>query len=224
MAGLDRHAGPRYQRRSTRAKGLRTAMPKVVDYYITLISPWAYLGSARFAAIAKRHGAEVHVKPVNFGDIFPRTGGLPLAKRAPERQAYRLVELKRWSEHLGIPIHLQPAHFPADEQLAAQLVIAAGDTGGDPLVLAQAIGKAVWEEERDIADRATCEAILQETGHDVASLLSAADDPAMAGRRAALTEEAVARGVFGAPSYVYRDEIFWGQDRLGFLERALAQE
>src|SRR3546814_15126009 len=99
-----------------------------------------------------------------FGEIFPRTGGLPLAKRAPERQAYRLVEMKRWSEHLGIPIHLQPAHFPAAEQTAARLVIAAGDSGGDPLALAQAFGCAVWEEQRDIADAATCAAIVQETG------------------------------------------------------------
>src|SRR3546814_6421528 len=120
------------------------------------MSPWAYLGSQRFAEIARRHGAEVRVKPVNFGEIFPRTGGLPLAKRAPERQAYRLVEMKRWSEHLGIPIHLQPAHFHAAEQTAARLVIAAGDSGGDPLALAQAFGCAVWEEQREIADAATC--------------------------------------------------------------------
>jgi len=197
------------------------AATKVIDYYLTLISPWAYLGSQRFAGIARRHGAEVRVKPVNFGEIFPRTGGLPLAKRAPERQAYRLVELKRWSSHLGIPIHLQPKFFPAAEATAAGMVIAAGETGGDALALAQAFGKAVWEEERDIADPATCEAVARESGHDAAALMARAKDPATAERHSALTEEAVARGVFGAPSYVYRDEIFWGQDRLDFLERAL---
>jgi len=198
-------------------------MSKVIDYYLTLISPWAYLGSQRFAEIARRHGAEVRVKPVNFGEIFPRTGGLPLAKRAPERQAYRLVELKRWSAHLGIPIRLQPAHFPAAEQTAARLVIAAGDARGDALALAQAFGRAVWEDERDIADPATCEAVAKATGLDAAALTAAAADPAVAARHAALTEEAVARGVFGAPSYVYRDEIFWGQDRLDFLDRALGK-
>jgi carboxymethylenebutenolidase len=198
-------------------------MSKVIDYYLTLISPWAYLGSQRFTEIARRHGAEVRVKPVNFGEIFPRTGGLPLAKRAPERQAYRLVELKRWSAHLGIPIHLQPAHFPAAEQTAARLVIAAGDAGGDALALAQAFGRAVWEDERDIADPAACEAIVKASGLDAAALMPAAADPAVAARHAALTEEAVARGVFGAPSYVYRDEIFWGQDRLDFLDRALGK-
>jgi 2-hydroxychromene-2-carboxylate isomerase len=198
-------------------------MSKVIDYYLTLISPWAYLGSQRFAEIAARHGAEVRVKPVNFGEIFPRTGGLPLAKRAPERQAYRLVEMKRWSEHLGIPIHLQPAHFPAAEQTAAHLVIAAGETGGKPLELAQAFGRAVWEQQRDIADAATCQAIAKETGHDATVLAAKAGEAATQARHEALTEEAVSRGVFGAPSYVYRDEIFWGQDRLDFLDRALAK-
>jgi len=198
-------------------------MSKVIDYYLTLISPWAYLGSQRFAEIAARHGAEVRVKPVNFGEIFPRTGGLPLAKRAPERQAYRLMELKRWREHLGVPINIHPKFFPAAEGLAARLVIAAGDTGGKPLELAQAFGKAVWEQERDIADRATCEAIARETGHDAAKLLAKAEEPATQARHTALTEEAVSRGVFGAPSYVYNDEIFWGQDRLEFLDRALAR-
>jgi 2-hydroxychromene-2-carboxylate isomerase len=198
-------------------------MSKVIDYYLTLISPWAYLGSQRFADIVRRHGAEVRVKPVNFGEIFPRTGGLPLAKRAPERQAYRLVELKRWSAHLGIPLNLHPAHFPAAEGLAARLVIAAGETGGKPLELAQAVGKAVWEQERDIADPATCEKLAAQTGHDAAALLAKAEDPATGAAHEALTQEALTRGVFGAPSYVYNGEIFWGQDRLDFLDRALAK-
>jgi carboxymethylenebutenolidase len=197
-------------------------MSKVIDYYLTLISPWAYLGSQRFADIAQRHRVQVQVKPVNFGEIFPRTGGLPLAKRAPERQAYRLMELKRWSDYLGIAIQLHPEFFPAPEQVAACMVIAAGETGGRPLDLAQAFGRAVWEQQRNIADVGTCEAIALETGHHAVDLLAQALDPATRSRQAALTEEAVARGVFGAPSYVYRDEIFWGQDRLDFLDRALA--
>ena len=197
-------------------------MSKVIDYYLTLISPWAYLGSQRFAEIVARHGADVRVKPVNFGEIFPRTGGLPLPKRSPERQAYRMAELKRWSAFLDIPIKLEPAFFPAQETIAAGMVIAAGETGGKPLELAQAFGRAVWEEERNIADTETCEAIARETGHDAKALLAKAQEPGTQKRHAALTEEAIARGVFGAPSYVYRDEVFWGQDRLDFLDRALA--
>jgi len=228
MAGIHREAGPQRVRSTNDKEEASAAMSKVIDYYLTLISPWANLGSQRFAEIARRHDAEVRVKPVNFGEIFPRTGGLPLAKRAPERQAYRLVELKRWSEHLGIPIHLQPKHFPAPEALAARMVIAAGETGGKPLELAPlklaaAFGKAVWEQERDFGDPATCEAIASETGHDGAKLRAAAEDPALEKRHAELTEEAISRGVFGSPSYVYKDEIFWGQDRLDFLDRALAK-
>ncbi|MGF1630104.1 MAG: 2-hydroxychromene-2-carboxylate isomerase [Kiloniellaceae bacterium] len=198
-------------------------MSKVIDYYLTLNSPWANFGSRRFSEIVQRHAAQVRVKPVNFGEVFSRTGGLPLPKRAPERQAYRLVELQRWSDYLGIPIHLKPAHFPAAEQTAARIVIAAGETGGNPLALAQAFGQAVWEQARDIGDPATCEAIALETGHHAPELLAKAAEAATQARYEALTEEAVARGVFGAPSYVYRDEIFWGQDRLDFLDRALAR-
>src|SRR3546814_18509278 len=106
--------------------------------------------------------------------------------------------MKRWSEHLGIPIHLQPAHFPAAEQTAARLVIAAGDSGGDPPALAQAFGRAVWEEQRDIADAATCAAIVQATGPNSA-LLARAPDPDLATRHAALTDEALSPGAFGAP-------------------------
>lgn len=197
-------------------------MTKVIDYYLTLISPYAYLGSQRFEEIAKRHGAEIRVKPVDFGVIFPKTGGLPLAKRAPARQAYRLVELRRWSAFLNMPLNLHPKHFPAPDRLAAGLVIAAEQAGGDPLRLAHAILRAVWTEERDIADAATLEAIARETGHDGPALMAKAQDPDVAARYAALTEEALGHGVFGAPTYVYKDEPFWGQDRLDFLDRALA--
>lgn len=196
-------------------------MTKTIDYYLTLISPWTYLGSGRFEEIARRHGAEVRVKPVNYGAIFPATGGLPLAKRAPERQAYRLVELKRWSAHLGIPLNLHPAHFPVPDAEAACMIIAADRTGGDPLRLAHAILRAVWAEERDISDIATLEAIARETGHDAPALTAKANEPEVRTAYEALTEEAIARGVFGAPTYVYKGELFWGQDRLDFLDRAL---
>ncbi|MEO3430796.1 2-hydroxychromene-2-carboxylate isomerase [Pelagibius sp. CAU 1746] len=198
-------------------------MSKVIDYYMTLISPWTYLGSQRLAEIAARHGAEIRVTPVNFGEVFPRTGGLPLAKRAPERQAYRMMELKRWRKHLGIPIKLEPKSFPTNDRLASCMVLAAGETGGRPLELAQAFGKAVWEQERDIADENVCKTVAEETGHDGGALLAKAKEEATQQRYDRQTEDAIARGVFGAPTYVYKDEIFWGQDRLDFLDRALSE-
>lgn len=199
-------------------------MAKVVDYYLSLISPWAYLGGPRLEEIARRHGAELRVKPIDLAVVFPETGGLPLAKRAPARQDYRLAELRRWRDYLGMPLNVRPAHFPVPHETAARMVIAADRTDGDPLRLAQAILAAVWAEERDISDAATLKAIAEATGHDAAALLGATESPATGEAYAALSQEAIRRGVFGSPSYVFRSEIFWGQDRLDFLDRALAAD
>ena len=197
-------------------------MSKTVDYYLSLISPYAYLGSRRLEEIAKRNGAAVQVKPIKLAAIFPSTGGLPLAKRAPARQSYRLVELRRWSSHLNMPLNLHPKHFPADESAAARMVIAAGKSGGDPMVLAHAVLRAVWADEQDVADVATLKEIATRAGHDADALSSLAQDPETETTYERLTREALDCGVFGAPTYVYRNELFWGQDRLDFLDRALA--
>ena len=197
-------------------------MAKRIDYYFSLISPYAYLGGKRLEEIARKHNAEVAVKPINLGVIFPKTGGLPLAKRAPERQAYRLMELKRWRDYLDMPLNLQPKFFPAAEQQAALMVIAAGKTGGDPLRLANAILRAVWAEDRDIADTGTLQAIARETGHDDPNPMAAAQAPDIQATYEAQSKEALSRGVFGAPTYVVDGELFWGQDRLDFVERVLS--
>lgn len=199
-------------------------MRKVVDYYCSLVSPWTYLGGPRLEEIARRAGAAVDCKPVDFGKVFPVSGGLPLARRAPQRQAYRLVELKRWRDFLGMGLNLRPRHFPAPEDLAAGVVIAAKRAGADAGRLSHAILRAVWAEERDVADAGTLRAIAGENGLDGAALLAAAGTDAVWEEYAANTAEAIGQGVFGAPSYVYRGELFWGQDRLDFLERALARE
>jgi carboxymethylenebutenolidase len=197
-------------------------MAKAIDYYFATISPWAFLGHDRFVKIARDAGAAIAVKPVNLGEVFPVSGGLPLSKRAPQRQAYRLVELARWSEHLGIRMNVQPKYFPANGDLAAYWVLAANEAGaGSALALAGAIGRALWVEEKDIADAATLAALARDLGLDVHAL--EARVPAMAERYAALTKEAIDRGVFGAPSYVIDGEIFWGQDRLDFVARKLAK-
>lgn len=194
-----------------------------LDYYLSLRSPWAFLGARRLEEIAQRHRVKVAVKSVDFGVIFPASGGLPLPKRAPQRQAYRMMELKRWSAHLEIPMVFEPRCLPVPEELAARFVIAAEATGGDPLRLAHAILAAIWQQERNVAEVGTLEAIASETGHHANTLAAKAFDPETQVRYEALTQEALERGVFGAPSYVLEDgEIFWGQDRLDLLERALA--
>ena len=202
-------------------------MAKTVDYYLSLVSPWTYLGSKRLKQIVDAKGATLRVKPVSLAMIFPESGGLPLPKRAPQRQAYRLVELERWSKFLNEPIAIHPAHFPADERLAAYCVIATADAseGGEAseacYQLSHAILRAVWAEERNIADEDTLAAILGDCGLDASAILTAAKQPEMEERYKALSKEALEAGVFGSPSYVVEGEIFWGQDRLDFLERAL---
>lgn len=193
-----------------------------VDYYLATVSPWAYLGHARFVAMTRAAGATVRVKPMDLGEIFPVTGGVPVAKRAPQRQAYRLLELQRFSEHLGVPLVPQPAHFPVNGQAAALLIIAADELAGADaaLDLAGRVGAAIWTEQRNVADPALLQALLAEAGLP-ASLAERAADPAIAARYAAYTAEALAGGVFGAPSYVIDGEVFWGQDRLDFVERRL---
>ncbi len=197
-------------------------MPKRIDYYFTLISPWTYLGSARFEDMARRHGAEIRVLPVDYGRIFPVSGGLPLAKRAKQRRDYRLVELARWRAYRAVPLNMHPAHFPTDVRLASGVVIAARSSGQDALKLAHAMMRAVWVEERDLADRATLVDIAKACGLDGASLLAAAERPEADAAFEADTTEAIERGVFGAPAYLYDGEMFWGQDRLEFLDQALA--
>jgi carboxymethylenebutenolidase len=193
-----------------------------IQYYFTPVSPWTYLGHERFVAIARAAGATVEVLPVDYGVIFPASGGLPLAKRAPQRQAYRLVELKRFSEHLKVPLNLRPLHFPVDAGPASRLLVATQAAAGPAaaLVLALAMLRAVWAEERNIADAATLAALLGEC-RLAAALLAESAAPEIAERYAANTQRALDAGVFGAPSYVVEGEIFWGQDRLDFLERRL---
>jgi 2-hydroxychromene-2-carboxylate isomerase len=199
-------------------------MAKHVDYYVSLNSPWTYLGSKRFEAISKKHNAHVSIWPIDFGSVFSVSGGLPLPKRAPQRQAYRMMELKRWREHLGVPLNLEPKFFPADELPAAKCVIALRELGrmADAIKLAHAVLYALWVEEKNTGDPATLQSIVSGCGLDAASVVKASETPGMAEKRESYTKYAIDQGVFGAPSFVIGREIFWGQDRLDFVDRKLA--
>ena len=194
-----------------------------IDYYTFLASPWAYLGSKRFEAIAAKHKATVRIIPAGAARVFGESGGLPLAKRPPQRRAYRDIELKRWREFLNMPLHLQPTSFPVDESLAARLVVAARNDGADAVGFAHAIMRSIWAEDRNIADPETLEEIIVECGLDPAKLFKAADSDAIRADYDAGTQQAIDAQVFGAPTYILNGEPYWGQDRLDFLDRALAR-
>ena len=196
-----------------------------VDYYASLNSPWTHLGAARIVAMTAAHGASLRIWPVDFGAIFAASGGLPLPKRSPQRQAYRLQELPRWRDFLGIPITIKPAHFPTSEALSASCVIAIRETMGDaPAIrLAHLVLKALWEDEANPGEPTTLARLIGEAGLDAAKVMALGAEPRWAAMKEADTQKALDRGVFGAPSYVIGDEIFWGQDRLDFVERRLAR-
>ncbi len=195
-----------------------------IDYYFSPQSPWTYLGHERFAQIAKAASATISVLPVDLGRVFPVSGGLPLSKRAPQRQGYRLVELQRFADYLERPIVLNPRFFPVSGDDAAQLIIAVdrGDGTEAAMALAGAVMRGVWVEQRNIAEPTVLQAMLAECGLP-AKRLDDSQSQAVHERYEADSQAAIDAGVFGAPSDVVDGEIFWGQDRLGFLERRLAR-
>lgn len=197
-----------------------------IEYFFAPQSPWAYLGHQRLWDLARAEGSRIHVLPVDLGGrVFPVSGGLPVNKRPPQRQAYRLLELKRFSEHLGLPLNPQPKFFPvasADE--AAQLIIAVDMHDGTEAAMgvAGALMHALWVADRNIAHMEVLADVLREQGLPP-QRLDAALTQAVHERYEADSARAVEAGVFGAPSYVIDGEIFWGQDRLDFVQRRLRQ-
>ena len=199
-------------------------MPLTIDYILAPQSPWTYLGHERFMRIAAEAGATVRVLPVDLGGkVFPVSGGLPLAQRPPQRQAYRLVELARWRDFLGLPLNVKPRYFPVPGDDAARLIIAVDQADGTAAAmrLTGALLKAVWAQERDIASSATRIELLAECGLP-AQRADEAGAPEVQGTYERYSQQAIAANIFGAPSYCVDGEIFWGQDRLDFLQRRLA--
>ena len=190
-----------------------------IEFFYTLLSPFTYMTRERPREIAEKHGATISYRPADFPAIFGETGGLPVPKRHPFRQAYRLQELPRLARRAGVPITLHPAHWPVDATLASHALIAAGARGAEMMPLSHAFLRAVWAEERDISDPETVDEILTANGQPAAASL---DLDAAAESYRANTEMALEKGVFGAPFFLVGDEKFWGQDRLDYLDEHLA--
>lgn len=194
-------------------------MSKTVDYYHFLISPWSYLAIDRFNSLKERTGITVNYLPIDVGSTFGNMGGLPPAKRHPSRQRFRMDELKRWSSYLNVPMNLTPAHFPVDQTAAAAMVYAA--SGDNAATLSDAILTAVWREEKNISDTDTLVEIANGCGLNGQALLEASALPENQSKLMDVTAKAHELEVFGSPTYSVEGELFWGQDRLDFLERAL---
>ncbi len=200
-------------------------MTATVDYYMTPVSPFTYMGHERLRAICRNRGADISLRVMDLGKVFPVSGGLALKDRPPQRRAYRMMELKRWRDFLGMPLTLEPKFFPVPAEAAATLILAVQEQHGTETAL-DVTGdclRAIWTEDRDISSRDTLRDIVSARGLDAPALLTQAASAGIAAVYVMQSQEAIARGIFGSPTYVYNDELFWGQDRLDFLDRALAR-
>ena len=192
-----------------------------IDYFFATLSPYCYLAGTRLEEVAANHGATLNYKPFDIVAAFGRTGGTPPKDRHISRIEYRAQELVRQAKKLDMPFNLKPAHWPTNGAPAAYAFIAAQNAGGGDLgQLAHLITRAVWAEEKDIAQDDVVRACLQEAGFDPAL----ADSGMLVGAEtyARNLEEAVERGVFGAPFYFVGDQRFWGQDRIADVDAHLA--
>ncbi len=193
---------------------------KQIDYYFAVLSPFTYLAGMRLEEIAARTGTTINYKPLDIMGLFSATGGTPPKDRHWSRQQYRIQELTRVAEFNNLPINLKPAHWPTNPLPASCAIIAAQNSGLAVGPLSHAITRAVWAEERDIADPATVSTLLKESGIDenlIAACMEKAQD-----QYEQNTADAIEAGVFGAPFYKVDEQGFWGQDRLDYLERYLS--
>jgi 2-hydroxychromene-2-carboxylate isomerase len=195
-------------------------MTRRIAVYFSLLSPWAYLGHAEFRGLVAKHCLEVDHRPVSLMQVFPESGGLPLPKRHPSRQRYRMLELRRWREKRGLNFHLQPRYWPFDHSLADRIVCAMTLAGADPENFIAAAFAGIFESQRDLADRKTLAETIEQAGYgpDWLKRGESGEAETQYQRNLAMALES---GVFGSPSYVLDGEIFWGQDRLDLLDDAL---
>lgn len=197
-------------------------MSTTIDYYFSMVSPWAYIGHDALHAMAERHGVTITYRPVALMSVFERAGSLPLGQRHPTRQSLRWLELQRWREKRGLDLTLQPAHWPYDATTADRTVIAAIAAGHAPAGLIRAIYAGTWEQENNLGDDAVLAATADAAGLPGTELVEASRSDAVVGTYDENTEALIAIGGFGSPSYVLNGELFWGQDRIDLLEDAIA--
>ena len=196
-------------------------MARSINYYFSLQSPWAYIGHAAFREVVRKYALHVVHKPVLLGELFSETGGLPLQKRHPSRQRYRMMELQRWRDKRGLDFKLQPKNWPFNGRLADGIVIAAVEAGLDPDPFLRIGFPAVWEDERNLGDAAVLTELANRAGLPGETLVKRAAEDAIGAVYEQNRQDAIEGGVFGAPAYVLDGEVFWGQDRIELLDDAL---
>ncbi|QXC52933.1 2-hydroxychromene-2-carboxylate isomerase (plasmid) [Agrobacterium salinitolerans] len=193
---------------------------KTVYYYHALSSPWAYLGWPEFKALIEKHDLDVVVRPTR---IVPENGGVPLRTRPQPRQDYHAFELDRWRKRLNMPLVLKPKYYPTNNEFSARMVIAATTLGLPALELSHGLLRALWSEEQDVTQPEVRIAVADALGFDGKALQAMEEAPEVIQAWHDSSDEARRRGVFGTPTWIYNDVLYWGQDRLNFLDEALSE-
>ncbi len=193
-----------------------------IDYYLSCISPFTFLGHDLLLKTAASAGARINFLPMRLAPVFAQSGAKPLGERPQSRRDYRLVELKRWARKRGLALNPEPKYFPTNPALADSCAIALLECGENPAGFAGRIMAACWVEDKDIADSAVVAKALAASGFDADAILAAAASDVIASRYEQNTQQALARGILGAPAYVLDGEQFWGQDRLELLAETLS--
>jgi 2-hydroxychromene-2-carboxylate isomerase len=196
-------------------------MPRNIDHYFSLHSPWAYIGHVPFMEVVRRHDVKVTCKPISLASVFAETGGLPVAKRHPARLRYRILELQRWREKRGLKFNLHPKFWPFNAEIADRFVVAVAAAGHDPDPFLRRAFAAIWEGEQNLADDAALIALADSVMLPGGELLADAKRDESKAKYEQNTKDAIAIEVIGSPSYVLDGEVFWGQDRLDLLDDAL---
>ena len=197
-------------------------MPRQIDCYFAVYSPWSFLGHAALMKIVANRGAQVRFRPTPLLEVFRETGGLPLGQRPAARQRYRWMELQRWRDRRGIAFNFKPKYWPYQGALPDRAVIALTLEARDPAPFLSRAYAACWQEDMDLGDEAVVAGLLAEAGEDAPAIVERAKSAMVEALYAENGGHAIAAGVFGAPSYVLDGEVFWGQDRLEMLDDALA--
>ena len=198
---------------------------KKIEYYMSHGSPWTFLGHKRIKKIASENNYELNIMPVNYGKIFPATGGLPVNKRPIQRQKYRLQELARWSEFLKVKLNPEPKFFPSRSMLPSLVIISAKLLKYENVMdIAYRIMEALWLKELDIDDEGTLKSIISKLIPTAEELLDYSKKDIVTNELVKNTEKALKTSVFGAPTYIIDNQVFWGQDRLDFVERYIKRQ